>query len=47
MTRDDFNKITKGINGGKDLDPDFVSNIYDIVEKEPFTLAEDEEARMK
>lgn len=47
MTRDDFFKITRGINGGKDLDPEFIGNIYDVVEKEPFTLEEDEIARMK
>ena len=44
---DDFLKITKGINGGKDLDRDFIIGIYENVEKEPFTLAEDEEARLK
>jgi Sec7-like guanine-nucleotide exchange factor len=47
MTMDDFLKITKGINGGKDLDRDFIINIYETVEKEPFTLAEDEDARLK
>lgn len=47
MTMDDFIKITTGINGGKDLERDFVINIYETVEKEPFTLAEDEDARMK
>lgn len=47
MALDDFLKITKGINGGKDLDKDFITNIYQIVEREPFTLAEDEDARLK
>jgi Sec7-like guanine-nucleotide exchange factor len=47
MTKDDFIKITRGINAGKDLERDFVISIYDTVEKEPFTLEEDEEARIK
>lgn len=47
MTIDDFLKMTKGINGGKDLDRDFLSEIYDSVEKEPFTLVEDEDAKLK
>jgi len=47
MGLDDFQKITKGINNGKDLDPDFIVSIFENVEREPFTLAEDEEARLK
>jgi Sec7-like guanine-nucleotide exchange factor len=38
MTMDDFLKITKGINGGKDLDRDFIINIYETVEKEPLRM---------
>lgn len=47
MTLDDFQKITRGINNGKNLDPEFVKNIYETIEKEPFTLAEDEDAKLK
>lgn len=47
MTLDDFTKITKGINNGKDLEKDFVKSIYETIEKDPFTLAEDEDARLK
>jgi Sec7-like guanine-nucleotide exchange factor len=47
MNLDDFLKITKGINNGKDLDREFIANIYETIEKEPFTLAEDEDARLK
>ena len=47
MTLDDFLKITRGLNNGKDLDKDFVTNIYETVEKEPFTLTEDEDAKLK
>lgn len=47
MTIVDFTKITKGINNGKDLDKEFVNGIYETIEKEPFTLAEDEDARLK
>jgi len=47
MTIDDFLKITKGIDNGKDLDEQFIRGIYETVEREPFTLAEDEDARMK
>jgi Sec7-like guanine-nucleotide exchange factor len=47
MTLDDFVKMTKGLNAGKDLDREFLQHIYDTVEKEPFTLTEDEEAKLK
>lgn len=48
MTLDDFLKITSGINNGaKELDRDFIIGLYESVEREPFTLAEDEEARLK
>lgn len=47
MTLDDFLKMTKGLNNGKDLDRDFLVQIYETVEKEPFTLTEDEDAKLK
>ena len=47
MSIDDFVKITKGLNQGQDLDREFVQQIYDNVEKEPFTLTEDEDAKLK
>ena len=47
MTLDDFKKMLKGINNGKDLDTAFIEEIYETVEKEPFTLVEDEEAKLK
>lgn len=47
MSMDDYLKMTKGINGGKDLDRDFLADIYNKVEAEPFTLAEDEDAKLK
>ena len=39
--------MTKGINQGKDLDREFVAQIYESVEKEPFNLTEDEDAKLK
>lgn len=39
--------MCKGINAGKDLNPDFLKNIYDTILKEPFTLNEDEDAKLK
>ncbi len=39
--------MTKGINNGKDLEFEFVKDIYEHIEREPFTLAEDEDARLK
>ncbi len=47
MTLEDFTKMTKGLNSGKDLDPLFIEEIYKTVEKEPFTLTEDEDAKLK
>ena len=47
MSLDDFVKMTKGINSGKDLSRDFIAEIYESVEKEPFTLTEDEDAKLK
>mmetsp|Transcript_83842 Transcript_83842/g.115743 ORF Transcript_83842/g.115743 Transcript_83842/m.115743 type:complete len:109 (+) Transcript_83842:2629-2955(+) len=47
MTLEDFCKMVKGINNSKNLEPDFLQNIYDTIAKEPLTLDEDDEARMK
>lgn len=47
MTLEDFVKMTKGLNAGKDLDREFIEQIYVTVEKEPFTLTEDEDAKLK
>lgn len=47
MTLEDFIKMTKGLNAGKDLDREFIEQIYVTVEKEPFTLTEDEDAKLK
>ena len=47
MTLDDFAKMVKGINSQKNLEPEFIQKIYDTVEREPFTLNEDEDARMR
>ena len=47
MSLEDFQKMLKGINNGKDLDRDFVVEIYETVEREPFTLVEDEDAKLK
>lgn len=47
MSLDDFLKMTKGLNNGKDLDRAFIEEIYVTVEKEPFTLTEDEDAKLK
>lgn len=47
MTIIDFTKQLKGVNEGKSLDDEFLQCIFDTVEREPFTLNEDEDARMK
>jgi Sec7-like guanine-nucleotide exchange factor len=47
MKLEDFKKMTKGINNGGDLPDEFIESVYRTVEKEPFTLAEDDEARLK
>lgn len=47
MRKEDFMSMTRGINDGQDLDPEFVADLYDQIEKEPITLAEDDEARLK
>ena len=47
MSLDDFAKMVKGINSQKNLEPAFVQKIYETVEREPFTLNEDEDARIR
>jgi Sec7-like guanine-nucleotide exchange factor len=47
MTLQDFAKMIKGINSGGNLNEQFIQKIYDHVEREPFTLNEDDDARMK
>ena len=47
MSLEAFQKMCKGINAGKDLNPDFLKNVYDTIQKEPFTLNEDEAAKLK
>ncbi len=47
MTFEDYAKMLKGINAGGDLDKAFLEDIYHKIEIEPFTLAEDEDARLK
>ena len=47
MTVEDFAKMVKGINSQKNLEMEFIQKIYDTVEREPFTLNEDEDARIK
>jgi len=47
MSLDDFLKMTKGINNGKDIERRLIVEIYESVEKEPFTLTEDEDAKLK
>jgi Sec7-like guanine-nucleotide exchange factor len=39
--------MIKGINAGENLQPEFVKKIYETVEREPFTLNEDDDARLK
>jgi len=47
MTLTDFEKMIKGINAGQNLEAPFVKKIYETVEREPFTLNEDDDARFK
>jgi Sec7-like guanine-nucleotide exchange factor len=39
--------MLKGVNAGENLPFEFVQGVYDNVDNNPFTLNEDEEARMK
>lgn len=47
MSLDDYLKMLKGVNNGQDFNKDFLNDIYTQIEREPFTLAEDEDARLK
>jgi brefeldin A-inhibited guanine nucleotide-exchange protein len=47
MTLEGFKKMTKGINNGKDLEDDFIEEIYTTIETDPISLIEDDEARLK
>jgi len=47
MTAEDYRKMLRGVDGGKDLDAELVASIYTTIEKEPFTLEEDEDLKMK
>lgn len=47
MSQKDFANMLKGINAGKNLEPEFIKKIYETVEREPFTLNEDDDARLK
>lgn len=42
-----FQIMNAGINKGKDLDPEYLEDIYNTVKNNKFTLEEDEEAREK
>ena len=39
--------MLKGINSGENLREEFIKKIYDHVERDPFTLNEDDDARIK
>ena len=47
MTVEAFGKMIKGINSGENLNQEFIQKIYDEVEQNPFTLNEDEDARIR
>lgn len=50
MTLDDFRKLTRGVKLSENGQPDwdaFLQVVYDEVAREPFTLEEDEDARIK
>ena len=47
MSLADFAKMIKGINSGQNLTEQFVKKIYETVEREPFSLNEDDDARIK
>lgn len=47
MSLADFAKMIKGINSGQNLSEQFVQKIYETVEREPFSLNEDDDARIK
>lgn len=47
MILEDFIKQLKGVNGGHNLEQEFIKKIYETVEREPFSLNEDDDARFK
>lgn len=50
MTLDDFRKLTRGVKLSENGQPDwdkFLTGIYEEVAREPFTLEEDEDARLR
>ena len=47
MTLEDFQKMLKGVNDGKDIGDDFLEEVYKTIEKDPITLVEDDDARIK
>jgi hypothetical protein len=47
MGTEGFKKMIKGINGGNDLDDEFINDIYKQILERPITLLEHEEAKDK
>merc|ERR1719443_205187 len=47
MSKDEFCKNNRGINDGGDLPREYLEMLYDAVAKTPFSLGEDEQARIK
>lgn len=50
MSLEDFRKITKGVKLSDQGQPNFekfIADVFDEVAREPFTLEEDEDARLK
>jgi len=47
MSLEQFKKMTKGINNGKDVDSAFMDEIYHTIEIDPISLKEDDDARLK
>lgn len=47
MTKAQFISNNRGIDGGKDLPQEYLEALYDIVLKSPFSLQEDEDARVR
>ena len=45
MTKDGFRRNNRGISDGKDLDGDFLDEIFDRIKEAPITLAEDDRLR--
>lgn len=47
MKHDDFQKMLKGCNNNENLPEEFLNGVYDHVDNHPFTLNEDDDARMR